>query len=191
MAYLTIDEARDAYRRKGYTKSARGVLNEHAAAFRPGNRYDVFLSHCFKDADIILGVKALLEATGLSVYVDWIEDQGLDRGNVTPRTAAVLRERMQASLSMIFATSEASPSSKWMPWELGYFDGIRQARIAILPLVATPGGAFNGQEYLGLYPTVEKLPLRAGGTGIFVTKPNRQYLALKSFRDGSTQFQTY
>jgi hypothetical protein len=158
MAYLTIGEARDAFQRKGFAKSARGVLNEAGAAFRSGKRYDIFLSHCLKDAEIIAGVKVLLEESDLTVYVDWIEDKDLDRGNVTPQTAAVLRERMQASDSMIFATSEASPSSKWMPWELGYFDGIRQARIAILPLVGSSTDAFKGQEYIGLYPTVERLP---------------------------------
>jgi hypothetical protein len=63
--------------------------------------------------------------------------------------------------SLIFATSDASPASKWMPWELGYFDGRRPNRVAILPLVESATHGFRGQEYLGLYPVPEDL-----GTGL-------------------------
>lgn len=190
MAYLTINEARDAVRRRGVTRSARSILNEAASTVRKDQQFDVFLSHCVKDAEAILGVKILLEDAGLSVYVDWIEDKDLDRANVTPATAAILRERMQASKAMMFATSEASPSSKWMPWELGYFDGLRQAQIAILPLLTSPRDAFKGQEYLGLYPVVERLSHTDGGSGIYVTKPPNYYLPLREFRSGSKQFRT-
>jgi hypothetical protein len=44
-----------------------------------------------------------------------------------------------------------------MPWELGYFDGIKTGYVWILPLVAQDDSEFKGQEYLGLYPPVEKL----------------------------------
>jgi hypothetical protein len=37
-------------------------------------KFDVFLSHCVRDARAIEGVKTLLSRTGLSVYVDWIDD---------------------------------------------------------------------------------------------------------------------
>jgi hypothetical protein len=68
---------------------------------------------------------------------------------------------MENSNAMIFATSEASPSSKWMPWELGFFDGKRGAdKVAILPLVDTEGKEFRGQEYLALYGRVERRDLQ-------------------------------
>lgn len=124
--------------------------------------FDVFLSHSILDAAIILGVKTLLEAEGLRVYVDWIEDDRLNRSRVTSATAAVLRERMRHSRSLIYATSSTASQSKWMPWELGFFDGFRPGHVAILPLVAASTSDFTGQEYLGLYPYVEDV-LAIGG----------------------------
>lgn len=127
------------------------------AATDLSTRFDVFLSHSFSDKEIIAGVKLVLEAEGLRVYVDWIEDRQMDRTHVTAETANVLRIRMRHSESLVFATSESSSDSKWMPWELGYFDGFKPGHVAILPLVKTPGAGFEGQEYLGLYPYVEHI----------------------------------
>jgi hypothetical protein len=124
--------------------------------------YQVFLSHAYEDAEVIAGVKALIEHEGLSVYVDWIEDPQADRSHVTPRTADMLRQRMNHCQFLVFATSKASPDSKWMPWELGYFDGMRHDHVGILPIVESVGGTFNGQEYLGLYPTFELVDFDIG-----------------------------
>jgi hypothetical protein len=38
---------------------------------------------------------------------------------------------MRAAGAMLFATSETA-DSRWMLWELGYFDGVCSGRIAIL-----------------------------------------------------------
>ena len=56
--------------------------------------FDVFLSHSYEDAEVIAGVKGLIEDQGLSVYVDWIEDFEADRSHVTAATAKMLRRRM-------------------------------------------------------------------------------------------------
>jgi hypothetical protein len=172
-------------------KSASTVLNEETARAKDTDRYDVFLSHCYEDAEAIVGVKAILESQGQRVYVDWIDDKQLSRDRVTPSTAAILRKRMRQSDSLIFATSKASPDSKWMPWELGYFDGFRPNRIAVFPLVAAAGQSFAGQEYLGLYPVVEKLPTKdQTAYRAYVTKglSSVEYLDLGSFKAGASQF---
>jgi hypothetical protein len=119
--------------------------------------FDVFLSHSYDDANTILGVKKLIEALGLSVYVDWIDDPELDRSTVTRGTAEVLRHRLNLSKSLVYAHSANTPNSKWMPWELGYFDGRKPKYVWILPLVNKDDSEYTGQEYLGLYPTVDKL----------------------------------
>ncbi len=64
------------------------------AAFNANDSFDVFLSHSSKDAEVILGIKLLLEGQGLSVYVDWIVDTQLDRTKVNAETAETLRDRM-------------------------------------------------------------------------------------------------
>src|SRR4051812_42152795 len=122
MALLTLDAARTAAGAVS-AETAQKSLRASAAAADPSRRFDVFLSHSIADARAISGVKSILERAGLSVYVDWIDDPLLDRERVSYRSAEVLRGRMQQSSSLIFATSEASVGSKWMPWELGYFDG--------------------------------------------------------------------
>lgn len=129
------------------------VLRKSAGLAGP---YDIFLSHSFHDAELILGVRTILQRAGKRVYVDWIDDPELDRSRVSMRTAARLRERMLQCRSLIYAATKASTMSKWMPWELGYFDGHKGPEaVAIMPLVDHEGESL-GQEYLSLYPTVER-----------------------------------
>ena len=60
---------------------------------------------------------------GYAVYVDWIEDEELDRSEVTPKTAQLLKKRMNSSQGLAYVASSNTAQSKWCPWELGYFDG--------------------------------------------------------------------
>ena len=155
MALLTESALRNLatqYRSTRVFKSADTILRE--AATTPETTFDVFLSHSVKDADVILGIVAALKQQGLKVYVDWIVDPLMDRSRVTPETAERLRHRMRQSASLVYAHSNRSGSSKWMPWELGYFDGFRSA-VAILPIAQTSEESFAGQEYLGLYPYID------------------------------------
>lgn len=157
MAYVTRAEAiRAAQADLGNLRLAESELRKSAKAPRTA-RFDVFLSHSSEDAQVIAGVKALLEADGLGVYVDWLEDPQLDRSRVTPATAELLRTRMDNCGYLAYASSKASSNSRWMPWELGYFDGKRPNRVGILPIVGSSQDSFVGLEYLGLYPIIERL----------------------------------
>jgi hypothetical protein len=161
MAYVTAAEARAAARARGIYL-AESELRKSAATPRTAT-FDIFLSHSSEDADVIAGLKVMLEREGLSVYVDWLEDPQLDRSHVTAETAGMLRNRMNHCGSLVYASSTASSNSKWMPWELGYFDGRRPGRVGILPVVTTPGAGFRGQEYLGLYPVIEQIDFEGLG----------------------------
>ncbi|MBQ2644892.1 toll/interleukin-1 receptor domain-containing protein [bacterium] len=136
----------------GYTynySSVRNSINENTDSF------NIFLSHSYADKEYILELKRILENYGYSVYVDWITDgKTLSRDNVSKDTAKLIRKRMRQSKSMIFATSSNSPNSKWMPWELGCFDGLKNSKIAILPITNSENDSFIGQEYLRLYPYI-------------------------------------
>ena len=155
MAYLTEDRVRSVLRSRG-VQLAESELRKTASANENAN-FDVFLSHSYQDAQLIAGVKLILENQRLSVFVDWIDDARLDRRAITAKTAKHLQMRMRHCRSLIFATSKTSVDSKWMPWELGYFDGIRPNHTAIFPLVKTPGMGFLGQEYLGICPHIEDI----------------------------------
>ena len=116
--------------------------------------FDIFLSHSYQDKEIIPHLKKALENLGFTVYVDWINDKYSSRENVNKETATLLQKRMNQSKSLFYATSENSKNSKWMPWELGYFDGVKDKRVAILPIEKEEkftSEKFKEQEYLSLY----------------------------------------
>ena len=145
------------------------------------SRFDIFLSHSLRDAELVLGVKLVLEDAGKTVYVDWIEDPGLDRGQVSGKTADVLRLRMRMCDSLLYLYSQSSQRSRWMPWELGYFDGFN-SNIAVLPVVPDNGMLdFDREEYLQLYPKVDVIDV-TGKPSLHVNRSRRlEYAEHKSF----------
>jgi hypothetical protein len=138
-----------------------------------------------RSADLVLGAKQILEDLGHTVYVDWIGDPELDRNNVNRETAAVLRNRMKSCGSLVYLHSENSPSSKWMPWEMGFFDG-HNGNVAILPIVPdNTGDSFKGQEYLSLYPYVDVAAIEGQtGRAAWVNKSAREYIAFSRWKHG-------
>ena len=149
--YLSEKQHRDSSRGYRYF-SATDALNEGRITDST-KLYDIFLSHSSKDKELIAGLKLLLNDMGYSVYVDW-NDEKLDPNNVTPETAAVLRERMKQCKSLIYAFSENASNSKWMPWELGYFDALKKSRVAVLPISQTAKYSYKGSEFVGVYYVV-------------------------------------
>ena len=176
LAYLRLSEAKAAGSavRSRLQKSAPQILREEARGFSKEVSYDVFLSHSYDDAEVILGIKNIMESFGLRVYVDWIEDPALDRTKVRAKTAGILRERMRSAASLVYVHSANASDSVWMPWELGYFDGFKPTYVWILPLVVTSDSEFKGQEYLGLYPTVDKIASIAGRLELGFTNVGQQ-----------------
>jgi hypothetical protein len=140
-------------------QKAERILNESVLEQRTFSAtqktYDIFLSHSSSDAAIVAGLKLELEDLGYSVYVDWIEDPKLDRRKVTKETARLLQQRMQSCKSLFYAFTENASESKWMPWELGYFDGIKQ-KAAVLPISNGIKEEFKGTEYVGIYYYITK-----------------------------------
>ena len=156
MAFLTLNEVRSKARsNKSYGLESRVILEEQFDSFNQYKTYDIFLSHAFLDAEAIDGLRIVLEEAGFSVYVDWYEDSHLERGKVTKETAVVIRKRMRRCKTLIFAITQNSKDSKWMLWELGYFDGLRD-KVAVLGLTENSEDSFKGQEFLELYPFVQR-----------------------------------
>ncbi len=159
MAFLRLEDARalGLSESRRAQKRASVILSESVRSFSKATHYDVFLSHSFQDADAILGIKTAAERAGMKVYVDWLDDPGLDRRSVTAETADVIRGRLRASASLVYVHSPNASDSKWMPWELGFFDGSKPGFVWIMPLVVSDDSEFQRQEYLGLYPTIENI----------------------------------
>lgn len=166
----------EMYRSTNLYKTNKQVLKESVAAFNKNLTYDIFLSHSSKDSELILGVKVTLEDLGYRVYVDWVDDAQLDRSNVNEATAQLLRERMTASKSLFYVTTDNAVTSKWMPWECGFFDGYK-GKVAILPVSKYSFSTeYNGQEYLGLYPYCVKDLNKAGVEKLWIQKDKIYYL---------------
>lgn len=185
-SYYKVGELRE--RSGGLTASAAEGWLRHSNKPETG-MYDVFLSHSFRDAQLILGLRNLLTDQGLRVYVDWIDDPELDRSSVSASTAARLRGKMQQSKSLVYATSRTASRSRWMPWELGYFDGHQDgSNISILPVENGGGEDFEGQEYLGLYKVIEKVNVDGMIRPYVISSSRRQAESLTSFAHGRGQF---
>lgn len=138
---------------------ANRKLQEQSRNFQNRTSYDIFLSHSFKDAPVILMLALLLEQQGTTVYVDWLDDPNLDRTNVTAENAKIIRERMKTCKSLLYAISSNSVQSSWVQWELGLGDGQKNGKVAIVPIYQDQEFSpnFFKQEYLGLYPYIDNV----------------------------------
>lgn len=116
--------------------------------------YDIFLSHSIHDKDLVLGLKEKIEGLKFSVYVDW-EDKKLDRNNVSKETADRLKQIMDNCKCLLVVDSDKSQESKWIPWELGFFDGLNGKVGVISVIPAYSINTFSGREYFKLYPNVK------------------------------------
>ncbi len=170
-------------------KGIDSVLLDEFSKELTKDSFHIFLSHCYLDKDEILLLKLDFERMGYQVYVDWMVDHNLNRTNVTKDTAEKLRSRLNQSKSLFFATSRNSIDSRWMPWELGYFDG-NKGRAAILPILT--GGQLSdkyiGQEYLGLYNYITKGMTRAGLDKLWVHESEDKYVLFDSWLEGEEPF---
>ncbi|WP_020182646.1 TIR domain-containing protein [Methylotenera sp. 1P/1] len=158
------------------TKKAAEIIMEENASLKL-TTYDIFLSHSFHDAELILGMKGVLEDLGYTIYVDWIEDPFLDRTKVSSKTAEILRQRMNFCKSLFYVTTTNSENSKWMPWECGYFDG-KKEKVAIVPVLKeSSSNSYSGQEYLGLYPYIVKQSSNTNKELLWTRLDNNNYVS--------------
>ncbi|WP_375381072.1 toll/interleukin-1 receptor domain-containing protein [uncultured Sphingomonas sp.] len=175
MALLTETEVRARAARTTTLRKSTALesLTETAAA---DAIFDVFLSHSSNEPeDILLGIKGFLEDAGLSVYVDKYTDPQLSPDEVTPETAEVLRGRLRASRTLLYVYSRHSKLSRWMPWELGFMDGAG-GRIRVAPVMQTAQNAFEGEQYLGLYPYLDRATISGRSTSaLWINRGSQEY----------------
>lgn len=184
MSFLTLKDLREYDSKETISKTASESLAESAVHFSTDNSYDIFLSHSYSDAEVILKVKQMLESYNHSVYVDWINDQQISREKVTTRTAEVLKQRMSVSTSLVYVPSLNSSESKWMQWELGYFDALKR-KVAVLPILKDSSSGFDGLEFLGLYPYIDvALDNNSINKKLWVNKDKSNYVSLSGWLEG-------
>lgn len=141
-----------------YSKIYESYEKKNAASFYKS--FDVFLCHSSKDIKEILQIKAYLKKVyNQEAYVAEVDDPQLNPAKANKATAEVLKKRMENSSKLYFVLSKYSQRSTWMPWELGYFNGIKKDdnKIKVLPIVDnydSEANQFEGHEYLELYDKI-------------------------------------
>jgi hypothetical protein len=133
------------------------LLADNLAGKVNNTEFDVFLCHAFLDALEAKKIREWLEGEGLTTYVDRMDEAELSRELASAGKSDFLKERVRNCKALVFVTSESWTRSVWMPWELGYFDALG-LKIAILPIHEgdLDKSEFHGQEYLGIYPYIDR-----------------------------------
>lgn len=193
MALFTEQQIRARFESEKRLRNSRGyryfsaieALNEGRITDST-NLYDIFLSHSSKDKELIAGLKYMLEDLGYKVYVDW-NDDALDPNDVSPETAKVLRERMKQCKSLVYAFSENASNSKWMPWELGYFDALKNSRVAVLPISQTAKYAYKGSEFVGVYYVVQIAQIQNSNENALWIHNGNDYVNFKFWLDNNKE----
>lgn len=143
MAFITRTQLESINVRPERVTEARSALRK-TASVNPS----VFVSHSHSDRDLIGKVVELLLNAGADGYVDWL-DEGMPT-TTSEVTALALRQKMRQADKLLLVATDRALQSRWVPWELGYFDGKRGIdSIAIMPV--TVASAWTGSEYIGVY----------------------------------------
>ena len=148
------------------------------------DQYDVFVSYSWNDITYADKIVQLLERCGYTVYIDY-NDKRLDRNNVSEETAKLIIGEMKKCKGLLYLYSPSSSVSKWCPWEVGVFSGMKSFRCANLPLTQNSGDDFKKQEYLEIYPYIDyELIQNQNRYDFWVCESNSKYTSLRNWING-------
>jgi hypothetical protein len=137
------------------TYNARNIVNEARRFSRSLYTTSIFLSHSHLDEELVESMIIFFRTLGVDVYVDWKDDSM--PASTSGITAMELKEKIRDNDKFIFLATNNSLKSKWCNWEIGYGDANKYIdKIAVFPL-ADDTGYWTGQEYLQIYPSIQKL----------------------------------
>ncbi|MGN6396547.1 MAG: TIR domain-containing protein [Mucilaginibacter sp.] len=154
MAYFT-KEAFASRAMSMTTKTFSATLNDARADEKHFKTVSVFLSHSHLDRDMIEAGVTFFKNLPVSLYVDW--NDGLMPQVTSGVTAANIRKKIDENRKFILLATNNAVASKWCNWELGIGDSkkFHNDNLAIIPL-ADNNGEWKGNEYLQMYPVIEK-----------------------------------
>jgi hypothetical protein len=152
MAILTRSEfAIIAQNKAGYRS-----LNETRMYSKTSATTSIFLSHSHYDKEVVKQAKAFFENLEIAIYVDWADETMPESPNGV--TAQKIKNQIiSINDKFILLATNNAVASKWCNWEVGIGDPFKlpKKKMAILPL-ADNSGTWNGNEYLQIYPRIEK-----------------------------------
>ena len=150
--------------------------------------YDVFISYSWNDRFYANKIVQLLEKCHYTVYIDY-NDNRLDRSNVSEETAKRIIDVMHKCKGLLYLYSPSSSVSKWCPWEVGVFSGMKDLKCANLPLIEDYNEDFKKQEYLEIYPYVEYDTVKNTNIDEFwICENERKYVQLSDWLGGQKPY---
>jgi hypothetical protein len=181
MSIFTEQEFRNLANQKAGSRGLSGTVNENRTFSKSSSSTSLFLSHSHQDKDKIEQAKLFFENLGISIYVDWA-DQTMPERTSGATAQKIKNQIIYLNDKFILLATNNAVSSKWCNWEVGIADPFKlpNKKMALLPL-ADNRGQWNGNEYLQIYPRIEKNQLQNGSEGYFVWFPDGTYLNLKTW----------
>jgi hypothetical protein len=156
MAILTKGEFTSIAQNKAGIRGLRGVVNESRMFSKTTSTTSIFLSHSHTDKDVIEQAKIFFENLGISIYVDWA-DKTMPESTNGETAQRIKNQIISNNDKFILLATNNAVVSKWCNWEVGIADPFKlpNKKIALLPL-ADNNGTWIGNEYLQIYPRIER-----------------------------------
>ena len=156
MAILTRVQFATIAQNKAGGLGLKGYVTESRKFSKATATTSIFLSHSHLDKDVVEQAKLFFENLGITIYVDWADETMPERTNGT--TAQIIKNQIiTVNEKFVLLATNNAVTSKWCNWEVGIADPFKlpSKRMALLPL-ADNSGSWNGNEYLQIYPRIEK-----------------------------------
>lgn len=129
----------------------------------------IFLSHSHSEKVMLESMLSVLLRLGVEVYVDWLDEEM--PYPPTGKTAERIKEKIEENHKFILLATNNAIASKWCNWELGLGDAAKfDEHIALFPVAESNG--WRGNEYLQIYPYIEKVNSISNDGNFKVTKPD-------------------
>lgn len=125
------------------------------------NEQTAFLSHSHKDMELVKRIQNFLKKNGWNVYVDWADNSMPVSTNSD--TAKKIKDQIVKLDWFLFLATQNSMVSRWCPWEIGYADGVKSKGSIIIIPTTDHDGKNHGNEYLGLYRSIQSGQLSEQG----------------------------
>ncbi len=156
MAILTRTQFASIAQNKAGSSGLRGVVNESRKFSKATSITSIFLSHSHTDKDVIEQAKIFFENMGISIYVDWA-DKTMPESTNGVTAQKIKNQIISVNDKFVLLATNIAVSSKWCNWEVGIADPFKlpKKKMALLPL-ADNSGTWNGNEYLQIYPRIER-----------------------------------
>ena len=181
MAILTKGQFEQIAQSLSGTRGLRGIINETRSFSKAESITSIFLSHSHLDKREIEQAKIVFENLGFKIYVDWADQTMPEKTN--GQTALKIKNQIiNGNDKFVLIATNNAIASKWCNWEVGIADSFKlsKKKMALLPL-ADNSGTWDGNEYLQIYPHIEKNPTTRGGEDYFVWFPDKTYDTLNNW----------